>query len=105
MNTKFKLFSFSVLLMLTTSASLKAQLTPWYLSGNNVSAAADYLGANNASMFPVRFRHYVPSNLGRFEWYTDAGGQQERMRLTNAGWLGINTIPAPFNGNPAMMLR
>jgi hypothetical protein len=96
-------------LMLSTTfyeiTSAQGGLIPWYLTGNNVINQADYLGANNVSSFPVRFRHYVPANLGRFEWYTEAGGQQqERMRLTNGGWLGINTS-ALLNGNPQMMLH
>ena len=91
MKTSIVIFTMIVTLLLWKNAA-NGQITT---SSNTQNSTSDYVGWDNGTTttIPVRFEHNANiGSLSRFEWHTNISGTvAERMRLTQAGWLGIGT--------------
>ena len=73
-----------------------AQSPDWNMAGNLVNGN-EFFGATPASINPIQFTHFADLPISRFEWHTTLNEiTDERMRLTNSGFLGINT-QSPLN--------
>jgi len=88
MKNKIQIFA-TVVLILGTTAKSYAQLD-WSTAGNSIGGT-EWFGANNNSIIPVQFRHDADIPNSYFEWFTTDGNTLPRMRLTRAGFLGLNT--------------
>jgi Chaperone of endosialidase len=62
----------------------------WETSGNDVSTG-EWYGAISSSTQPIQFRHQANGAQSNFQWWTNNGTLAERMRLSQAGFLGLNT--------------
>jgi hypothetical protein len=65
---------------------------------SNNGLPANFVGWNAGNNFPLEIRHNGNQHINFFT------SSSPRMRLTNGGWLGINTS-ALLNGDPQMMLH
>ena len=92
MKTKKKIAWFILFTSLIMLTVLESQGQDWNTGGNGISGS-EYFGATSGSTIPIQFVHNA--NIGgnsRFEWHTNLSGTvTERMRLTQAGWLGLGT--------------